>query len=87
MGAGQLGGASKAGGYVGRRPMGAQGRRLGVGYGSLAISIGRTGPRVWSNSDNPNLMHHERLTMHEAPPIPFFDRFPRLARFEGIISG
>ena len=43
MGAGKLGRASKAGGYVGRRAMGIEGRRLGVDAGSLAISRAEQG--------------------------------------------
>ena len=66
VGAGKLCRASKAGGYVGRRPMGAQGRRLGVDAGSLAISRGEEGtlglaPIVKIQT----LMHRESLTMHE----------------------
>ncbi len=44
VGAGKLGRASKAGGNMGGRPVGAQGRRLGVDAGSLAISRGEQGP-------------------------------------------
>ena len=64
LGAGQLGSASKGGGSMGRRPMGAPGRRLGLDAGSLAISRGGTGTGL-ANNENPNLMHRKLLTMHE----------------------
>ena len=43
LGAGQFRRASKAGCYVGRRPMGGQKWRLGVDAGSLAISRAEQG--------------------------------------------
>ena len=75
MGAGKLGSASKAGGYVGGRPMDAQGRWLGVGYGSLAISRGEPRRGFGPNSENSNLMHREPFTMHEAPDLISPSRF------------
>ena len=87
MGAGKLGRASKAGGYVGRRSMDAQGRRLGVDSGSLAISRGKRDLGLAPNSENSNLVHCEPLTMHEVPQIPFLNCLPRLTSFEALISG
>ena len=68
VGAGELGSASEAGGSMGGRPVGAQGRRLGVDAGSLAISRGEQGPGFGPNSENSNLMHRESPTMHEGFP-------------------
>ena len=68
VGARKLGNASKAGGYVGRRPMGAQGRRLGVDAGSLAISRGGT-ETGWLIAKLQTSCIVSRLTMHKVPRI------------------
>jgi len=55
LGAGQLRRASKAGCYVGRRPMGGQKWRLGVDAGSLAISRAEQGlvsPDIFFQADS-----------------------------------
>jgi hypothetical protein len=67
VGAGKLCRASKAGGYVGRRSMGDQKRRLGVDAGTLAISEGEHEPALGPIAKSSTLMHRRRLMMHEVP--------------------
>jgi hypothetical protein len=83
--AGQLGSASKAGGSMGRRPMGAQGRGLGLDAGSLAISRGGTGVGFGPIATIETSCIDKPRTMHEVPNSFFLIVFPDWRGFEGII--
>jgi hypothetical protein len=62
----------------GSKANGCAGAAVGCGLRVAGNKHRENGPRVWPNSDNLNLMHHKRLTMHEGPPNSLFDRLPPL---------